>query len=295
MKRFSVLTLFFVALLVMGCAHSPAKISSPPPAALAASSARENNVVLSAKNSATNHAELSDEASARSKDDEENIDAIYDDTDEEALTIADPLEPFNRAMFVFNDKLYFWLLKPVAQGYGKVVPEPARVSVKNFFSNLGFPLRFLSCLLQADFNCAATEAGRFGINTIWGIGGLMDPAANKEIALQKQDADLGLTLAYYGVGHGFYIVWPILGPSSPRDSINIVGDYFLYPVSYITPWYDWLAVRSYQEVNSTSLIIGDYESLKDAAIDPYIAIRDAYVQYRLKKIKGRKTKPAVEK
>jgi phospholipid-binding lipoprotein MlaA len=118
----------------------------------------------------------------------------------------------------------------------------------------------------------------------------MDPAAGKELALRIQDTDLGLVLASYGVGHGFYIVWPILGPSSPRDTINIIGENFLYPVSYITPWYAWLGVRSYQEVNSTSLKIGDYESLKDAAIDPYIAFRDAYIQYRLKKIKGRNVK-----
>jgi phospholipid-binding lipoprotein MlaA len=82
-------------------------------------------------------------------------------------------------MHQFNDKLYFWALKPVAQGYKIVVPEPARISVKNFFSNLGFPSRFLSCLLQADFSGAATEAGRFTINTIWGIGGLLDPSSGK--------------------------------------------------------------------------------------------------------------------
>jgi phospholipid-binding lipoprotein MlaA len=193
-------------------------------------------------------------------------------------------------MYHFNDKLYFWALKPVAQGYNMVVPEVARVSVKNFFSNLRFPARFVSCLLQADFSGAVTEFGRFTINTVWGIGGLLDPSSNKELDLQKQDTDLGQTLGVYGVGQGFYIVWPILGPSSPRDSVDVVGDYFLYPVSYINPWYVWLGVRGYEEVNDTSLRIGDYESLKDAAIDPYIALRDAYVQYRLKKVEQRRLK-----
>jgi phospholipid-binding lipoprotein MlaA len=289
LKRLFFLAIIF-AFLVMGCAHSPQRTSSPdqtdvsvrPQTAKAAPESKETSLNLS---------DASAKSESKSKDDEEYLDDIKDGADAEALTIADPLEPFNRAMYQFNDKLYFWMLKPVAQGYSKAVPESARVSVKNFFSNLGFPVRFLSCLLQVDFSCAATEFGRFGINTIWGIGGLLDPAANKELDLQKQDTDLGLTLAFYGVGHGFYIVWPILGPSSPRDSIDIVGDYFLYPVSYITPWYAWLGVRSYQEVNSTSLKIGDYESLQGAAIDPYIAIRDAYVQYRLKQIKGKKTKP----
>jgi phospholipid-binding lipoprotein MlaA len=206
--------------------------------------------------------------------------------EEETLTIADPIEPFNRAMFQFNDKLYFWILKPVAQGYNKVVPEGARVSVKNFFSNLGFPMRFVSFLLQADFSSAATELGRFAVNTIWGIGGLLDPSSGKELNLAKQDTDLGITLGVYGVGQGFFIVWPVVGPSSVRDSVEIAGEYFLYPVSYINPWYAWLGVRSYEVVNDTSLRIGDYESLKEAAIDPYVALRNAYIQYRQKKVKG---------
>jgi phospholipid-binding lipoprotein MlaA len=217
-----------------------------------------------------------------------SLDYAEEVKEEQAPAIADPIEPFNRSMFEFNDKLYFWLLKPVAQGYKAVVPEEARVSVKNFFSNLGFPIRFLSCLLQADAKCAATEVGRFTVNTVWGIGGLMDPAAGKDLNLQKQDVDLGQTLGIWGVGQGFYIVWPLMGSSSARDSIDIAGEYFLYPASYmslIAPWYVWPVVRSYEEVNRTSLRIGDYEALKSAAIDPYVAVRDAYVQYRWKKIK----------
>jgi phospholipid-binding lipoprotein MlaA len=281
---FMAVLLFFLA---TGCAHSPARAASPARAGDVSSRPQVAEVVeVSSPKSSSVPAGYE----KKSNGDEDYNDDIKDGVDEEAATIADPLEPFNRAMYHFNDKLYFWMLKPVAQGYSKVVPEPARVSVKNFFANLGFPIRFLSCLLQADFSGAATEFGRFGINTIWGIGGLMDPAAGKELDLRKQDTDLGLTLASYGVGHGFYLVWPVLGPSSPRDSIDIVGESFLYPVSYITPWYAWLGVRSYQEVNSTSLKIGDYESLKDAAIDPYVALRDAYIQYRLKKIKGRNVK-----
>ncbi|MEQ8160369.1 MAG: VacJ family lipoprotein [Smithellaceae bacterium] len=211
-------------------------------------------------------------------------------TQEEGVEIADPLEPFNRVIFQFNDKLYFWMLKPVAQGYKEVVPEPARISIKNFFTNLGFPIRFLSCLLQADFSGAATEAGRFGVNTIWGIGGLMDPASSKELDLKRQDTDLGLTLASYGVGHGFYLVWPVFGPSSPRDTIDLVGKYFLNPMSYVTPWYYPTGTKVVEVVNRTSLSIGDYESLKEAAIDPYVAMRDAYIQYRKKQIKRKNNK-----
>jgi len=198
-------------------------------------------------------------------------------------------------MFDFNDKLYFWVLKPVARGYKKVLPEAPRVGVNNFFSNLRFPIRFVSSLLQADFSGAATELGRFAVNTIWGVGGLLDPASSKQLNIPKNEADLGQTLGVYGLGQGFYIVWPILGPSSARDSIGIVGDFFLYPVSYINPWYDWLAVRAYEEVNDTSLRIGDYEFIKEAAIDPYVALRDAYGQYRQKKVEKRSDKPEAPK
>ena len=209
----------------------------------------------------------------------------YTPEEEPSITIADPIEPFNRAMFVFNDKLYFWALKPVSQGYGYIVPEVARVSVQNVFYNLRFPVRFVSLMLQGDFSSSKKELERFAINTLWGIGGIFDLASRKVLNLPKMDVELGDTLEFYGIGHGFYIVWPILGPSSARDSIAIVGDYFLYPVSYIEPWLAWLGVRGYELINDTSLSIGNYESLKEAAIDPYYAVRDAYVQHRVRLIK----------
>jgi phospholipid-binding lipoprotein MlaA len=211
--------------------------------------------------------------------------------EEKEATIADPLEPVNRAMFQFNDKLYFWVLKPASKGYSKAVPEPVRISVKNVSTNLAFPIRFVSSLLQADFSGAAAELRRFAVNTIWGVGGLLDPSSSQQLNLPKGDAELGQTLGVYGLRQGFYLVLPILGPSSARDSVGMVGNYFLYPVSYISPWYAPLGVRAYEEVNDTSLRIGEYESLKEAAIDPYVALRDAYAQYRQKKVEARRGKP----
>ena len=278
------------AFLAMGCAHSQrftaANTTQPVP---------EPKEVLLVAESGQQATDAQVQPKTQSVNDDQNFDYEDDTFKEERIEIADPIEPFNRVMYHFNDKLYFWALKPVAQGYKVVVPEPARISVKNFFSNLGFPVRFLSCLLQADFSGAASEFGRFGINTIWGIGGLLDPSSGKELDLQKQETDLGQTLGVYGVGHGFYIVWPILGPSSPRDSVDIAGDYFLYPVSYINPWYAGIGVRSYEIINSTSLRIGDYESLQEAAIDPYVAVRDFYIQYRLKKVKARQERSLIFK
>jgi phospholipid-binding lipoprotein MlaA len=250
----------------------------------------ETETIAASPESSESPTEVSPKSEDESVDRKENLEE-GEKGEQKVATIADPLEPFNRAMFQFNDKLYFWALKPVAQGYNKVVPEGARVSVKNFFSNLRFPVRFVSCLLQADLGGAATELGRFAVNTIFGVGGLLDPSSSEQLNIPKRDVDLGQTLGVYGVGQGFYIVWPVLGPSSPRDSVGIVGDFFLYPVSYINPWYEWLAVRGYEEVNDVSLRIGDYESLKEAAIDPYVALRDAYAQYRQKKVEVNKGKP----
>ncbi len=203
------------------------------------------------------------------------------------FTIADPFEPFNRAMFVFNDRLYFWVLKPLAQGYRKILPESARVSVSNFFSNAAFPVRFFNCILQANFPGAASELGRFMLNTLVGFGGLFDPASEKEINLGKCEEDFGQTLGVYGIGHGFYINWPVFGPSSPRDTIGKVADGFLNPFMYVEPWYTSAGAKTLDTINDTSFRIGDYETLKESAIDPYVAMRDGYVQYRYNKVKRR--------
>jgi phospholipid-binding lipoprotein MlaA len=228
--------------------------------------------------------------------DREFLDYVEEGEEEAKAEIADPLEPFNRAMYHFNDKLYFWVLKPLAQGYRTVVPEEARLGVGNFFANVAFPIRFVNCLLQANIRGAASELGRFVINTIWGIGGLLDTASHPYINLPKQDVDFGQTLGVFGLGPGFYINWPILGPSSPRDTLGWFGDIFIHPFYnfFIDPVLS-LEIWTFDKINDTSLSIGNYESLKDAAIDPYVAIRDAYVQYRHKKVKDRGVRPEPSK
>ena len=282
MKAFSfpvLLLVFFAA----GCAHSPdpAATLAPP---VAPPHAQQVFVVSDPVQIPPKPPEMPVTSETKNIDEYGDIEVVEKVSEEAKGEIADPLEPFNRAMYHFNDKLYFWLLKPVAQGYGKVVPEAARVGVSNFFANLAFPIRFVNCLLQANFEGAAAELGRFTVNTLWGVGGFLDPASSKDINLSKQDEDFGQTLGAYGLGQGFFINWPIFGPSSPRDTVGLVGDGFLTPYTYLSPWYAGAGTRGYDMVNDTSLKIGDYESLKGAAIDPYVAIRDAYVQYRLKKV-----------
>ncbi|RPI55247.1 MAG: VacJ family lipoprotein [Deltaproteobacteria bacterium] len=203
--------------------------------------------------------------------------------DESVPQVRDPLERFNRCIFAFNDFFYFKALKPVARGYRFITPEPVRVRVKNFFYNIGFPVRFVNNILQIKFKRAGQDTCQFVFNSTVGILGFFNPA-QKYPWLNPPPEDTGQTLGTWGVGNGFYIVLPMLGPSTLRDSVGIVSDYFLQPVSYIEPVYISLGARSYEIVNKTSLSIGEYESLKESAFDPYIAFKDAYIQYREKAI-----------
>ena len=195
--------------------------------------------------------------------------------------IPDPLEPLNRVFFAINDRVYFHILKPVAEGYRRVVPKRMRVSVRRFFANITTPVRFVNSLLQFKFATAFRELERFFINTTIGVLGLTDPARDR-FGIILTEEDLGQTLGFYGAGPGLYIDWPLLGPSSLRDIIGMIGDFFLDPANYLFPHDRWAlaGVRAYELVNETSLEIGAYESIKEGAIDPYVAVRDAYHQHR---------------
>jgi phospholipid-binding lipoprotein MlaA len=168
---------------------------------------------------------------ALAEEEEEDLDYLEDEMEDE---IPDPLEPFNRAMFTVNDKLYFWVLKPVARGYSTVIPEPIRLSVRNFFNNVATPIRLVNSLLQFKMKSASNELVRFGINSTIGILGLYD-VAKDEMGIKMQDEDFGQTLGVWGAGPVFYLYWPVLGPSNVRDSVGFVGDYFLDPVNYVNP------------------------------------------------------------
>jgi phospholipid-binding lipoprotein MlaA len=200
----------------------------------------------------------------------------------EEIHIADPIEPWNRAMYHVNDKLYFWLFKPVAKGYKYAVPEDVRGIFSNFYENLKAPIRIVNNLLQGKSGYAGIELSRFLINSTIGVVGLRD-CAKECFGINGRNADFGQTLGKYGIGFGFYIVWPILGPSSPRDTVGLISDRMLTPTTYISS--EWMnsegtVLSIHERINYTSFHIGDYEAIKGAAIDPYIAMRDAYVQYR---------------
>jgi phospholipid-binding lipoprotein MlaA len=186
-------------------------------------------------------------------------------------------------MYHFNDKFYFWLLKPAAQGYSAVAPEPVRLAVSRFFKNLTTPVRFVSNLLQFKIKNAGEELLRLVTNSTQGVAGFFD-VAKTHYGIYGHDEDIGQALGSYGIGHGFYLVWPILGPSSLRDTAGLVGDFLLDPVTYVTPLEASIGIRAYDRVNETTFKIGDYEELKEAMIDPYVSIRNGYVQKRKKEV-----------
>jgi len=214
---------------------------------------------------------------------DEDFDLLEDELDEQVVEVADPLEPLNRLMFGVNDVLYFWVAKPCAQTYKAVVPEPARTGVRNFFQNLTTPVRYVNCLLQGKGDSADTELRRFLVNTTVGVLGFGDPARDK-YELEPVQEDLGQTLAVHGMDQGFYIVWPLFGPSNVRDSLGMVGDMFLNPVRYVEPTETSIYISAGKGINEGSFHIGEYEDFKAAALEPYIAMREAYIQYRNKKI-----------
>jgi phospholipid-binding lipoprotein MlaA len=215
-------------------------------------------------------------------DDFEDSEAL--DDNQSLYTVADPLEPVNRAMFYLNDKLYFWVFKPIAMGYRSVTPQAMRVGIRNFFSNLLSPVRLVNDILQGKGQAAEAEFAKFIYNSTVGVLGFGDPAKAYP-ALNPEPEDLGQTMASYGIGDGFYIVWPVLGASTLRDTIGDVGDGFLNPVSYVEPIETYLTLQAVDTINDLSFYLGDYETFKKAALDPYESMRNAYIQLRQSKIK----------
>jgi phospholipid-binding lipoprotein MlaA len=197
--------------------------------------------------------------------------------------ISDPLEPMNRLFFVFNDKFFYLFYKPVASVYNLILPEPVRVGIKNFFTNVFFPIRFVNSLFQIKFSGAGREIGRFFINSTIGLAGFID-IADKKFGIKESDEDFGQTLAFYGLGQGVYINLPFLGPSSATDTVGLAGDLFLDPAFYLLSFKSGVAEKSFKTFNGQSLALEDYENLKNSALDPYVAVRDAYIQYRHNKI-----------
>lgn len=192
--------------------------------------------------------------------------------------VNDPLEPMNRGIFTFNEKADEVILKPVAEGYRAITPGFVRAGVSNFFSNLGEPINALNNLLQGKGGAAASDVGRFAMNSVLGILGLWDVAT--PAGLEKSNEDFGQTLGVWGVSSGPYLVLPLLGPSTIRDSVARVVDAPLSPQRYI----DRVDVRNtlyvVSIVNTRSELLEAGRVLDAAALDRYTFVRDAWLQRR---------------
>lgn len=200
--------------------------------------------------------------------------------DAQEAHVYDPLEPLNRVFFEFNDKLYDWVLKPVTDGYIWVVPQELRECFGNFFLNVSMPVRLLNSLLQLDFEGSGVVLGRFVINSTLGVYGLVD-VADIEFDLKPHRGDFGQTLGRWGFGDGVFFYWPVVGPSNVRDTLGLIVDAYTHPIPY---FHDNrvldLFYYSSNRINTLSLNPDFYDDLKRYSLDPYVASRQAYYEYR---------------
>jgi len=216
------------------------------------------------------------------------IDVLSDDfyAERPLALIDDPLEPFNRVMFVINDTMYDWLARPVSVAYAAVLPADLRGCVNNFFHNLEEPVRLVNALLQGRVDEARRVVLRFFVNSIVGVYGLGDPAA-REFGLAPVDASLDETLARWGLGYGAYLFVPLWGPGTVRElgATTLEG--------FAMPYYVWTEEALQQagvylgkEFNDLSLRIDEYDEVRRLTLDPYLAVRNAYAQYHAARLSG---------
>lgn len=205
-------------------------------------------------------------------------------------TTRDPFEPFNRAMFSFNEVVDKYALEPIAKGYRAITPDEFREGVGNVLHNLRAPVTFANDVLQAEPKRAGTTVARFGINSTLGVAGIFDVAST--FGLQKHSEDFGQTLGVWGVPSGPYLVLPILGPSTIRDSSGALVDIAINPINYAQFEGDdaFRATRTTLTIlNGRAAAIDAIQSVRDTSIDPYVSIRTTYVILRESAIRNGQT------
>lgn len=192
-------------------------------------------------------------------------------------TTPDPLEPFNRRVYQFNDKADQYLFKPLAKGYRKVTPNPLEQMIANFFDNLQYPIVIANALLQGKVKQTFVDTGRFVLNSTLGVGGVIDLAT--EWGVPEHEEDFGQTLAVWGAPQGPYLVLPLLGPSTVRGGIGQIADAQVDPVSYLRDEEDmwglfglWIVDLRAGLLNADDVLEGEF--------DPYLSVREAFLQRR---------------
>ncbi len=206
----------------------------------------------------------------------------------------DPLEFVNRFTFAINGALDTLVLQPAAATYRFLLPDPVQDGVRNAMRNMGAPVVFANDLFQGEWERTETTAMRFLINTTLGIAGIFDVAA--EWGYEYHDEDFGQTLAVWGVGEGFYLVLPLLGPSSARDTVGLVVDGLIDPWPYVLDFatdlsdeeitYTFIGRRALEGIDLRARNIEVIDTLKADSIDYYIRLRSLYRQNREAEIRN---------
>jgi phospholipid-binding lipoprotein MlaA len=188
----------------------------------------------------------------------------------------DPYEDFNRDVYSFNTKADIAVFRPVAVAYRDDVPSPVRTGVHNFLQNLNTPGIFANEVLQGDFTDAGISLGRLVINTTLGFGGVGD--AGVHAGLDPQNTGFGHTLAVYGVGHGPYLVLPLVGPSTPREAVGYAADASTDPIDYFIPFIATVGEGALGLVDQRAQYIDQIDDLRRSSIDEYATVRSVYLQ-----------------
>ena len=211
-------------------------------------------------------------------------------SEQETKTTSDPLSGYNRWMTSFNDTFTLYALNPISEAYATIIPQPLRLGLSNAVDNIQFPIRFANNLLQGKFQNSSDELGRFIINSTAGLAGLIDVATNHMTTpIPAHEEDFGQTLGYYGVGSGFHVVLPFIGPSNIRDIVGITADAYLSPLVHTRGLENYkipnnlgqtIGIYGVHMINKTSLHLGEYENLREDAVDLYPFFIYIYEQKR---------------
>jgi len=189
----------------------------------------------------------------------------------------DPLMPFNRAMFAFNDLTFRTVWIPLGKGYVNAVPKPVRTGVGQVFANLKLPISAVNHLLQLKPKRAGQNLGRFVINSTVGLAGIFDPAAS-EFEMKNLDTDFEDTLAHYGANYGAYLVLPLVGPTDMRRGTGTIVDYFLHPVTYLAENPESTLINGFDSFQKFAPAGGNYLKLQAESGEPYLFFRNLYLQ-----------------
>jgi phospholipid-binding lipoprotein MlaA len=196
----------------------------------------------------------------------------------------DPWERMNRGTFAFNEAADKWVVEPVAKGWDFVLPEFAQDGVANFFENLRAPVYVANNLLQAEFEQGYLQLWRMILNTTVGVAGFVDVASMA--GWPDHPEDFGLTLAHWGAPHGPYLMLPVLGASSVRDTVGLAGDAVMNPYSYFVPIYVPIAARATELLNKRAILLEEIAQSREEAFDFYVFVRNAYLQNRQHRLTG---------